>query len=242
MVWSQAVPCKILCQTWKIGNFFFYIWLEPPRPFLGLCSLQVDRSQPVTPFRQSIQIWCRPKIPKYQIDIVKMTSWSKSLVFMNTMILYNDTCKVQASGQDHFAPLISTQLSLLRIKCFNFLTRGQRIHSLASRRGALPESSGCRRSTPDSSKVSRIAAILRLSWFRTHKEKMHIDIYHLNAICLGRPSSSSTGCIRKGLGPSGGGFKGSGRSFCQLGWRSSLASTPPGNTNAFGMNLLRLLL
>ena len=65
---------------------------------------------------------------------------------------------------------------------------------------------------------------------------------HLNAMCLGRPSACSTGCIRKGLGPSGGGFNCFGSRSSQLGWRSSLASTPPGNTNAFGMNLLRLLL
>ena len=48
--------------------------------------------------------------------------------------------------------------------------------------------------------------------------------------------------MRRGLGALGGGFNGSGRILNQLGLKSSLATTPPGNTNALGMNLLRLLL
>ena len=116
---------------------------------------------------------------------------------------------------------------------------------LASMDSTLSWESGWSRSTPDSSKVSLIAAILTNFfnfWSSKPSEIISSTSVYLKATCLGRPPSSSADCIRRGLGALGGGFNGSGRIFNQLGLKSSLATTPPGNTNALGMNLLRLLL
>ena len=152
------------------------------------------------------------------------------------------TYKDPAISLDPLGPSTSTQLFLLYVK---ITMKNYRTYLLASMDSTLSWESDRSRSTPDSSKVSLIAAILTNFfnfWSSKPSEIISSTSVYLKATCLGRPPSSSADCIRRGLGALGGGFNGSGRIFNQLGLKSSLATTPPGNTNALGMNLLRLLL